>query len=105
MSFLIVLVFVAQIAEFFIPPLDWMYNAHIYIVPVIVFYGAMALPLPLMLVLAFWAGFLLDALTVQVIGPRVEISFGSSILLYAVLAGIMHGLGRFLSEGAGKCIA
>jgi len=89
---LMVLVFVAQIAEFFIPPLNWMSNAHVYITPVLVFYGAMALPLPLMLVLVFWAGFLLDALTAQVIGGRVEISFGSSILLYAVLAGIMHGL-------------
>ena len=36
------LVFVAQIVEFFIPPLEWMYNAHIYITPVLVFYGAMA---------------------------------------------------------------
>src|SRR2546421_5977813 len=43
--------------------LDWMYHAHIYIVPVLVFYGAMALPFPLMLALALWAGVLLDALT------------------------------------------
>ena len=56
---LIVLVFFAQIAEFFIPPLDWLYNAHVYIVPVIVFYGAMALPFSLMLALAFFAGLLL----------------------------------------------
>jgi len=35
-----------SIAEFFIPPLDWMYHAHIYIAPVLVFYGAMALPFP-----------------------------------------------------------
>src|SRR5438034_8286722 len=96
---LIVLVFVAQIAEFFIPPLDWMSNAHVYIAPVLVFYGAMALPLPLMLVLVFWAGFLLDALTAQVISGRVEISFGSSILLYAVLAGIMHGLRPLFARG------
>src|SRR2546427_13275345 len=96
---LMVLVFVAQIAEFFIPPLDWMSNAHVYITPVLVFYGAMALPLPLMLVLVFWAGFLLDALTAQVIGGRVEISFGSSILLYAVLAGIMHGLRPLFARG------
>src|SRR5437762_10916349 len=96
---LIVLVFVAQIAEFFIPPLDWMSNAHVYIAPVLVFYGAMALPLPLMLVLVFWAGFLLDALTAQVIGGRVEISFGSSIVLYAVLAGIMHGLRPLFARG------
>ena len=50
---LLVLTFLAQVVEFFIPPLEWMYNAHIYIVPVIVFYGAMALPFPL--VLALWA--------------------------------------------------
>ena len=60
---LLILVFVAQIVEMFIPPLDWMYNAHVYIVPVIVFYGAMALPFPLMLALAFFAGFLWDAMT------------------------------------------
>ena len=50
---LVVLVFVAQIVEIFIPPLDWMFNAHVYIVPVIVFYGAMALPFPLMLCARF----------------------------------------------------
>ena len=96
---LLVLTLVGQIVEFFIPPLDWMYNAHIYIVPVIVFYGAMALPFPLMLALAGFAGFLLDAATVQALGPRVEISVGWSILLYAVLAAIMHGLRPLFIRG------
>ena len=96
---LLVLVLAAQIAEFFIPALPWLYNAHVYIVPVIVFYGAMALPFPLMLALALYAGLLLDALTVQVIGGKVEISAGSSILLYAILAGIMHGLRPLFARG------
>ena len=96
---LLVLVVVAQIAEFFIPPLDWMYHAHIYIAPVLVFYGAMALPFPLMLGMALFSGILLDALTVQVIGSKVEISLGSSILIYAVLAGIMHGLRPLFIRG------
>jgi len=96
---LVVLVVIAQIAEFFIPPLEWMYHAHIYIAPVLVFYGAVALPFPLMLGLALIAGILLDALTVQVIGSRVEISLGWSILLYAVLAGIMHGLRPLFIRG------
>ncbi len=96
---LLVLVLIAQIAEFFIPALPWLYNAHIYIVPVIVFYGAMALPFPLMLALALYAGLLLDALTVQVIGGKVEISMGSSILLYGVLAGFMHGLRPLFVRG------
>ncbi|MBA3962075.1 MAG: hypothetical protein H0X40_09255 [Chthoniobacterales bacterium] len=96
---LLALVFVAQIVEIFIPPLDWMFNAHVYIVPVIVFYGAIALPFPLMLALAFFAGFLWDAMTVQVLGLHVEISFGWSILLYAVLAAIMHGLKPLFNRG------
>ncbi|MEP6708661.1 MAG: hypothetical protein ABJB32_00850 [Verrucomicrobiota bacterium] len=97
--FLLGVVFVTQIAEIFIPSLGWMYNAHLYIVPVIVFYGATVLPFPLMLLLAFFAGFIWDALTVQVIGARVEISFGWSILLYAVLASIMHGLRPLFIRG------
>ncbi|HWM26662.1 MAG TPA: hypothetical protein VNP98_17735 [Chthoniobacterales bacterium] len=96
---LVVLTFLAQIVEFFIPPLDWMYNARIYLVPVIVFYGAMALPFPLVLALAGFAGFLLDVATVQALGPRVEISVGWSILLYAVLAAIMHGLRPLFIRG------
>jgi len=98
-SVLVFLVLIAQITEFFIPPLDWMYHAHIYIAPVLVFYGAVALPFPLMLALALVAGILLDALTVQVIGSKVEISLGWSILLYAVLAGIMHGLRPLFIRG------
>jgi hypothetical protein len=96
---LLVLMFVAQVAEFFIPAIPWMFNAHVYIVPVIVFFGATILPFPLMLALAFVAGFMLDALTVQVLGSRVEISLGSSILIYAVLAGIMHGLRPLFIRG------
>lgn len=96
---LCVLVFVAQIVELFIPPLDWMYNAHVYIVPVIVFYGAITLPFPLMLALAFVAGFLWDAMMVQILGGHVEISFGWSILIYAVLAAIMHGLKPLFNRG------
>ena len=96
---LLVLVVIAQIAESFIPPLDWMYHSHIYIVPVLVFYGAMALPFPAVMGLAFFAGFMLDALTAQVLGGRVEISIGWSILLYAVLAAIMHGLRPLFIRG------
>lgn len=96
---LLALVAAAQVAEFFLPTLPWMYDAHVYIVPVIVFYGAMALPFPLMLALALFAGLLLDALTVQVVGGKVEISAGSSILIYGVLAGLMHGLRPLFARG------
>src|SRR5207237_8176618 len=50
-------------------------------------------------VLALWAGILLHAVNVQVIARKVEISLGWSILLYAVLAGIMHGLRPLFIRG------
>jgi hypothetical protein len=63
----------------------------------------MALPYPLVLALSFFAGLLLDALTVQVIGAgdsaRVEIALGWSIIVYAVLASIMHGLRPLFIRG------
>src|SRR5260370_8088737 len=59
----------------------------------------MALPFPLMVALALYAGLLLDAVTVHVIGGKVEISAGSSILLYAVLSGLMHGLRPLFARG------
>src|SRR5438132_2106913 len=96
---LLLLVSIAQVAEFFIAPLPWLFYAHVYIVPVIVFSGAVMLPFPLMLALVLYAGLLLDALTAQVLGARVEISVGSSILVYAVLAGIMHGLRPLFVRG------
>src|SRR3954468_7072760 len=96
---LLIFTFCAQIAEFYLPHLEWMFNARIYIVPVIVFYGAMALPMPMMLGLAAFAGFMLDVTTAQVIGDKVEIAMGSSILLYGVLAGIMHGLRPLFARG------
>lgn len=96
---LLLIVLLAQIVELFLPSLSWMYGAHIYIVPVIVFYGALALPFSLTLALAFFAGFIFDALTAQVIGARVEIAFGWTILLYAVLAGLMHGLRPLFMRG------
>jgi hypothetical protein len=95
----LVLYLVALIAEFFIPPIHSLFNAHIYLAPLIVFYSAVVLPFPLMLAFALYAGFLLDTLTVQVIGGKVEISLGWSILLYAVLAGIMHGLRPLFYRG------
>jgi hypothetical protein len=96
---LLVLVFVAQIADLFIPPVRFLFDAHVFIAPVIAFCGAVILPFPLMLALALFAGILLDVLTVQVIGGRVEISMGSSILIYGVLAGIMHGLRPLYARG------
>src|SRR5437762_14210187 len=52
-----------------------------------------------MLALKLLAVVLIVPLTVKVIGSKLEISLGWSILLYAVLAGIMHGLRPLFIRG------
>ncbi|HWB57871.1 MAG TPA: hypothetical protein VG733_00185 [Chthoniobacteraceae bacterium] len=92
--------FVSLIVEEFIPPLAWLGGAHLYIVPVIMFYGAMALPYPGMLGLAFISGLMVDlAENTHVVDSQVEISLGWSILVYAALGAIMSGFRPLFHRG------
>ena len=97
---LVIGVFLSIVTEEFIPPLAWMEGARVMIVPVLMFYGALALPYWGMLALAFIAGFMVDAATVtQVVDSQVEISLAWSILLYAALGAIMSGFRPLFQRG------
>ena len=96
---LAVALFLALVVQFFIPPIPWLHEARVLVLPVVFFYGAFALPFWGMLVLAFLAGFMWDALTVQIVDSSVEISLGWSIILYAVLGGIMNGFRPLFLRG------
>ena len=96
---LLLSLFVALVAQQFIPPLPWLHGARVLLLPVVMFYGALAFPLPAMLLLAFVAGFMWDALTIYVGDSHVEISLGWSILLYAALGAIMNGFRPLFQRG------
>lgn len=97
--------FVALIAQELIPAAPWLFQgARIFILPVVFFYGALVFPYGPMLGLAFCAGFMWDALHVQVIDSNVEISLGWSIILYAALGAIMSGFRPLFSRGFGVLI-
>ena len=97
--FLLVFVFDRAGRGIFIPPLRLdLQCAHLYCAGDC-FLRCDGAAFPLMLALAIFAGFLLDALTVQVIGRELKSRSGWSILLYAVLAGIMHGLRPLFIRG------
>jgi hypothetical protein len=94
------------VAQYFIPPLPgpWVEGARVMIMPVILFYGALALPFWSMLVLAFVGGFVWDAMTLQMVTDdtglqALEISLGWSIILYASLGAIMSGLSPLFRRG------
>ena len=107
--FLILLLtaFLSLVCQHFIPPLSFMSGARVILLPLIFFYGALALPFSGMLALAFACGLMWDAMTVQVLdigmGPTsarvVEIAMGWSVVLYAVLGALMSGFRPLFQRG------
>jgi len=103
---LVIASFLSLVIQHFVPPLG-PEGVRLILMPLVLFYGALALPFGLMLVLAFVCGLMWDALTVQVIqtgyGPTaattVEIALGWSILLYATLGSVMSGFKPLFKRG------
>lgn len=102
--FLILLaaLFGSVVVQHFIPPLEFLEGARVIIMPLVLFYGALALPVGGMLFLAFFAGVLWDLSITQVLdngAPTVEIALGYSVILYAALGAIMSGFRPLFLKG------
>ncbi len=98
--FLILLagMFVSLIVQHFIGPIPPS-GARVMLMPIIMFYGALALPLAGMLALAFAGGLMWDALGTQIVEGEPEIALGWSIVLYAALGGLMSGFRPLFLRG------
>ncbi|MBV9127230.1 MAG: hypothetical protein JO117_03990 [Verrucomicrobia bacterium] len=100
---------VAILAQHLVPTIGPLFDARPLLYPVLLAYGALALPFGGMLALAFCSGLLWDALTAQFLVQRaagggppqlvVENSLGWSILLYALLGALIHGLRPLFLRG------
>ena len=97
-AILVLSMFVSLIVQHFIGPLP-VIQARVMLMPVIMFYGALALPLPGMLALTFCGGLMWDALNTQHVDGAVEISAGWSIVLFAALGAIMSGFRPLFLRG------
>ena len=98
--------FLAVVCQSYCVPMEMFMGARVVLYPVVLVYGALALPYPGVLALAFFNGLLWDALTVQIVNTGalaqqqvVEISLGWSIVLYAVLCTLVHGLRALFLRG------
>ena len=95
---LLLSMFVAVIVQHFIGPLP-IIHARVLLMPIIVFYGSLALPLYGMLALTFIGGLMWDALNTQYVEGAVEISAGWSIVVFAALGAIMNGFRPLFLRG------
>lgn len=97
----------AVIFQSYSPPLAMFQGAALLLFPVFLAYGALALPLPGALAVAFCNGLLWDALTVQFIRPGMyaqgplteEVALGWSVALFGVLTLIVHGFRPLFLRG------
>ncbi len=85
-------VFLALLLQQALPAVHVLHGARFVFVPLIFCLAAMALPFPLMLVAAFFTGFLCDLMYLHVIGGRVEIALGCSIVFFVIYGSIANGL-------------
>jgi hypothetical protein len=109
-ALLLISMFVALVVQHFIGPLP-VIGSRVLLMPIIMFYGSLALPAPGMLALAFCGGLMWDALHTnvailwgdpahtQVVEASVEIALGWSIVLYAALGALMGGFRPLFQRG------
>jgi hypothetical protein len=90
--------FLALVAQHFIAPLP-IIGARVLLMPIIMFYGSLALPVPGMLALALCGGLMWDALNALSVDGNVEIALGWSIVLYAALGALMGGFRPLFQRG------
>jgi len=95
---LLLSMFLALVVQHVLGPLP-VVHARVMLMPIILFYGALALPLAGMLALAFCGGLMWDALHTQQVEGAAEISAGWSIILYAALGAIMSGFRPLFQRG------
>jgi hypothetical protein len=91
-------VFGALVLQHFIAPLP-PFGVRILLMPLVVIYGSLALPLPGMLALTFFSGLMWDILNTQVTETGFEVAPGWSVILYAALGALMSGLRPLFQRG------
>ena len=85
-------VFAAFLLQQALPEIHVLHGARFVFVPMIFCYAAMALPFPAMLFAAFFTGLFSDLMYLNVVGGRVEIALGCSIVFFVIYGSIANGL-------------
>ncbi len=104
----------AMIVQDFIPSIPMAYNASLHLVSVVFFACAVSVPYPVMLLFAFFTGFIWDAknmvqlmdtdvaqaaINLGVLLPKSGGTFGFSIFLYAIFGSLMQGIRPLFRRG------
>jgi hypothetical protein len=110
---LFVVLCLSFVAQEFLPAVSWAYDARLFIVPVVFAGCSVSLPFASMLAFAFFTGFVWDGrhlvenfpsilpsnLGLAPENVRLNPAFGTSILYYAIIGGLMQGIRPLFRRG------
>jgi hypothetical protein len=104
---LFVLLGLSFIGQEFLPAFQWAYQAKVFIVPMVFFSCAIAVPFPVMLGFAFFTGLIWDARHLVVLNHWQDLeyfnipnlTFGYSIFLYGLMGALMQGIRPLFRRG------
>jgi len=88
---LVLAVFFAFVIQEFIPPIQVLHGARVLLVPMMFCYAALVMPTWLMLLAAFFTGFLTDLNYLHVVDGQVEIGLGFSIVFFVLFGLLANG--------------
>jgi hypothetical protein len=119
-----ILTLLCFVLEEFMPSVELAHNARLFITPIFFFCAAVAVPFPVMLILAFVTGFIWDARYLEIVNMDmgaeklaqlsafgenvgfsaamsggVDLGFGSSIIVFGVLGSLMQGIRPLFRKG------
>ena len=97
-AILLILMFAALLVQHFIGAVPGL-GSRVLLMQVLMLYGAIALPLPGMIVLTFAGGLMWDALHIVMVGESYLVSMGWSIALYMALGTVMAGFRPLFIRG------
>ena len=89
---LFVLIYLALIAQEYLPGLGFLHGARLLIVPALFCCGALTFSFPAMIGLAVFTGLLSDLAVLSTVDDHVEIGLGWSILFYVFTGTALHTL-------------
>ncbi len=102
MLFLLVYVitlFIAILVQFAIGPVEALAGARVLLMPTLAMFAALAFPYPIALGCFFAAGFLWDAATLPIMPEGHDLPLGWTIIAFAVLGTVAHGLRPLFLRG------
>lgn len=96
---LLLLSYLALVAQELLPPLHIFGDARIQLLPMLFCLGGLLMSFPLMLALAFGCGILFDLMHLQMVGGVPELAFGISILFFLLIGTICQGVSPLFHQG------